>query len=59
MLKKGPTSIRSNVKTLMEGVESDSRHRAILTIAKNKNMTYEDAMFHQAQRIAQSQSRKK
>lgn len=58
-LVKGPGSIRKNVIELMKGVESASRHKAILTIAKKYNISYEDAQFRQAQRIAQSQARKR
>lgn len=58
-LAKGPNSIRRNVNELMKGVESSSRHKAIMTIAKKHNISYDDAMFQQAQRIAQSQARKK
>lgn len=58
-LAKGAGSIRKNVKELMSGVESPARHKAILTIAKKNNISYEDAQYKQAIRIAQSQARKK
>lgn len=59
MLGKGVNSIRKNVAELMSSVESQSRHKAIMTIAKNNNISYEDAQYKQAIRIAQSQARKK
>jgi hypothetical protein len=58
-LATGPGSIRSNVNELMADVQSPARHKAIETIARNNNISYEDAQFRQAQRIAQSQARKK
>jgi vacuolar-type H+-ATPase subunit F/Vma7 len=58
-LLKGAQNMRSNIKELMSGVESQSRHKAILTIAKKNNISYEEAQMKQAIRIAQAQARKK
>ena len=58
-LLKGPTSIRANVRELMNPVQSQSRKRAIQTIAKKNNITPQEAQFRQAKAIAISQARKK
>jgi len=57
-LLKGPTSIRANVRELMGPVQSQSRKRAIHTIAKKNNISMTDAQFKQARAIAISQARK-
>lgn len=59
MLKKGLNTIRDNVQTLMTGPVGPARKKAISTIARRNNINRDDAKFHQAVRIAQSQSRKK
>lgn len=58
-LKKGPTSIRGNVKELMAGPVSPARQKAIATIAKKRGVSPDEARFIQARAIAVSQSRKK
>jgi len=58
-LKKGQGTIRANVKQLMEPPRSQSRKKAIITIAKKHNITREEAQFHQAISIAKSQAKKK
>lgn len=58
-LKKGPGSVRQNVNTLMAPAVSQARKKAIITLARKHNLSIEDAQFYQAQRIAQSQARKK
>lgn len=57
-LNPGIKSIRSNVATLMEPPVSLARKRAIMTIAKNNNISFEAAQFRQAQRIATAVARK-
>lgn len=57
-LLKGPNTIRNNVSELMNPVQNKARHRAILTIAKINNISYKEAQFRQASRIAQSQARR-
>jgi len=59
MLAKGPKSINKNIKELMSGVKSEGRHKAIMTIAKKHNISYEDAQFRQAKKIALYQARKR
>lgn len=51
-------SITQNVQSLMSGRIGKTRQKAIITLAKNRNINRDDARFHQAIRIAQSQSRK-
>lgn len=58
-LKKGLGTVRSNVAILMQPIRSQSRKKAISTIAKNNNISRQDAQFRQATRIAQSQARMK
>lgn len=58
-LLKGPQSIRANVKELMNPVQSQSRKKAIQTIAKKNNISLQEAQFKQARAIAVSQARKK
>jgi hypothetical protein len=58
-LSTGVNSVRPNVTLLMQPPESASRHKAILTIAKKNNISYAEAQFRQATRIAQSQARKR
>ncbi len=59
MLAKGPKSINRNINELMSGVRSEGRHKAILTIAKNNNISYEEAQLRQAKRIALYQANKR
>ena len=59
MLKKGPSSIRGNMRELMDNISSEGRMKAIMTIAKNNNISFKEAQFRQAQKIALSQARKK
>jgi len=59
-LKKGMGTVRSNVQTLMANpVRSKARKKAILTIAKRRNIPRADAAFVNAQAIAKSLARKK
>ena len=58
-LQKGPGTIRANVATLMKGVQSQPRKKAISTIAKKNNIPIKDAQFRQAVRISQGLARKK
>ena len=52
--------MRSNVKELMTGpVQSQSRRKAIATIAQKRGISKDDARFAQAKAIAISQARKK
>ena len=57
-LIKGKGSIRKNVTELMKGVESPARHKAIATIAKKNNISFQEAQYRQAIRIAQAQAKK-
>ena len=58
-LAKGPSSVRQNVRELMNSVDSESRRKAILTIAKRNNISFQEAQYKQALRIAQAQAKKK
>ena len=58
-LQKGIGTVRANVTTLMTGRVGPTRKKAIITISRKNNISRGDARFHQAVRIAQSQSRKK
>lgn len=58
-LQKGPGTIRANVAQLMAPAKSQSRKRAILTLAKKHNISAGDAQFRQAIRISQQYARKK
>lgn len=58
-LKKGLGTIRDNVTTLMQPVQSKSRKKAIVTLAKKHGISRSDAQFHQAVRIAQAQAQKR
>lgn len=58
-LKKGPGSIRQNVTELMKPPVSAARKRAIVTIARRRNIPRSEAQFTQARAIAISQARKK
>lgn len=42
----------------MKGVNSQSRQKALTTIAKKNNISKKDAMFRQAIAISQKQARK-
>jgi hypothetical protein len=57
-LQKGPGTIRANVIELMKGVESQSRKKAITTLAKKYNISRKEAMMRQAIAISKSQARK-
>lgn len=59
MLKQGAGFIRQNVRELMKDVESEKRHKAIMTLAKKHNISYEDAQYRQSLRIAEALARKK
>jgi hypothetical protein len=58
-LQRGPNSFRANVTELMKGVQSQSRRKAINTIARKNGISKSDAQFKQAKSIAVSQARKK
>ena len=58
-LSTGVGTVRSNVAQLMKPPRSQSRKKAILTLARKSNITRADAQFRQAIRIAQSQARKR
>jgi len=51
-------SIRERVSELMAPPQSQSRRKAILTIAKKNNIPKQEAQFRQAVRIVQSQNRR-
>lgn len=51
-------SISDNVQSLMTGKVGQSRQKAIITLATRRNITRNDARFHQAVRISQAQARK-
>jgi len=59
MLKKGAGFIRQNVRELMKGVDTEKRHKAIVTLAQKHGITYEEAQYRQSLRIAESLARKK
>jgi esterase/lipase superfamily enzyme len=59
MLKKGTGSMQANMTELMTNIDSASRRKAIMTIAKKNNISFEEAQYRQAQRISESQLRKK
>lgn len=59
MLKPGIKNMKSNFNELMTNVNSASRHKAILTLAKKHNISYAEALKRQAIRIVQSQAVKK
>jgi hypothetical protein len=50
--------IRNNVNELMSNVESPIRHKAIITLARKHNISYEEAQFRQALAISKSINRK-
>lgn len=54
-----PTSIRSNVEKLMTDKMGKTRRRGVLTLAKKRNISINDARFHQAVKISQKLARKK
>lgn len=56
-LKTGTNSIRQNVRELMSSVDSPSRKKAIMTIAKKNNISYKEAQFKQAIAIAKTKAR--
>lgn len=59
MLQKGIGTIRNNVTTLMSNpVRSQARKKAILTIAKRRNISQKDAMFVNATAIAKNMANK-
>ena len=57
-LQQGPGTIRANVSELMSSVKSQSRMKAIDTIARKNNISLEEAKFKQALAISKSQARK-
>ena len=60
ILKTGMGTIRNNVQALMSNpVRSPARKKAIMTIAKRRNISRKDAAFVNATAIAKSQARKK
>ena len=59
MLKKGVQNMRSNYNELMTNIESSGRRKAIETLAKKHNITFEEAQHRQALRIIQSKADKK
>lgn len=58
-LLTGPNTIRANVGELMKSVQSPSRKKAILTIAKKNNIPMKEAQFRQALAISRTQAQKK
>lgn len=54
-----PENIRANVEELMTNIDSPARKKAIHTLMKKHNITFQEAAFRQARRIAQAVSRKK
>jgi hypothetical protein len=58
MLKKGTKNMQSNYNELMTNIDSPARKKAIMTLAKKHNITFEEAQHRQAIRIIQSQARK-
>lgn len=48
----------SNYKELMTNVDSPARKKAIMTLAKKHNISFEAAKHRQALRIIQSKARK-
>jgi hypothetical protein len=58
MLTKGQGTIRANVTELMGKVQSQSRMKAISTIARKNNISIKDAQFRQAVAISKSLNRK-
>lgn len=58
-LKKGPGTIRANVAELMQPPQTAARKKAINTIARRNNISFEEAQYRQAVRISQSQARKR
>lgn len=59
-LKKGIGTIRSNVQSLLSNpVRSPARKKAILTIAKRRNINHSDAAFVNALAISKNMARKK
>lgn len=59
MLKPGKKNMKANIQELMGKVESSARNKAILTIAKSRGISYEEAQMAQARRIAQAMAHKK
>lgn len=57
-LQTGIKSIKNNVIELMGPILSPSRQRAISTLAKKHNISFEEAKVRQALAIARSQARK-
>lgn len=56
MLKKGTENMRTNYNELMANVDSPARRKAIMTIAKKHNISFEEAQHRQALRIIQSKA---
>lgn len=59
MLKKGLPNMQSNYNELMNNVISPGRKKAIDTLMKKHNISYEDAVHRQALRIIESKARQK
>lgn len=59
MLKTGPANMQSNYTELMNNIDSPGRRKAIETLAKRKNISFQEAQHYQALKIIQSQARKK
>jgi hypothetical protein len=59
MLKPGLSNMNSNYKELMTNIESEGRRKAIATLMKKHNITFEEAQHRQALRIIQSKARQK
>lgn len=51
-------TITNTVQSLMTGRVGPIRQKAIITLAKRKNISRDDARFYQATRIGQSKARK-
>jgi len=58
-LAKGTGKIRQNMQELMTGHVGATRKKAIVTLAKRRNISANEARFVQAKAIAVSQGRKK
>lgn len=51
--------MQSNYTELMNNIDSPGRRKAIETLAKRKNISFQEAQHYQALKIIQSQARKK
>lgn len=59
MLKRGPQNMQTNYAELMTNLQSPGRIKAIHTLAKKHNISFQEAQHRQALRIIESQARKK